>query len=71
VYPASYPPPPLDAYAGGAGRAIHKVMGAQTQPLEHFLVKRKLMGPQWVRLKSPKLDGTAASWCKIEVVKKD
>ena len=53
------------------GRAIHKVMGAQTQPLEHFLVKRKLMGPQWVRLKSPKLDGTAASWCKIEVVKKD
>ena len=67
VYPASYPPPPLDAYAGGVCRTIDKIMGAQTSPLEHFIVKRKFMGPQWVRIKNPNLEGTAASWCKIEV----
>lgn len=66
VYPASYPPPPLDAYAGGVGKTIAKLMGGQTSPLEHFIVKRKLMGPQWVRIKNPNLEGTAASWCKIE-----
>ena len=67
VYPAVYPAPPLEGYAGGVGSTFSHILGAQTAPLEHFLVKRKLMGPQWVRIKAPKLEGTSASWCKLEV----
>jgi hypothetical protein len=65
VYPAVHPPPPLDGYACGTGKVISKIMGAQTTPLEHFMIKRKLMGPGWIRIKKPVVEGTNASWCKV------
>jgi len=32
------------------GRTYSRIFGATTSPLEHFLLKRGLMGPCWLRL---------------------
>ena len=33
---------------------IERVFGASSSPLEYFLLKRKLMGPSWIRIKNPR-----------------
>jgi len=50
------------------GKTFSKIFGAKTSCLERLLLKRKIMGPCWL-----KLDGVAAissaptTWCKFEV----
>ncbi|RCH81402.1 DNA polymerase alpha catalytic subunit, partial [Rhizopus azygosporus] len=43
------------------GRTFSHIFGTNTGPLEHFLVKRDIMGPCW-------LDET---WCKVEITVDD
>ena len=49
------------------GRAIEKILGAGSTPLEQFLIKRKLMGPCWVRIDAPVQRDSKVSWCVLEV----
>ena len=46
---------------------IERVFGASSTPLEFFLLKRKLMGPSWIRIKHPRPITSSFSWCKIEL----
>ncbi|CAN0420904.1 unnamed protein product, partial [Discosporangium mesarthrocarpum] len=38
----------------GGGKTFQAIFGARTPLLEAFLVKRKLMGPCWITVQSPK-----------------
>ena len=49
------------------GRCIEKILGAGSTPLEQFLIKRKLMGPCWVRIDAPVQRDSKVSWCVLEV----
>ncbi|KAL7538616.1 hypothetical protein ACHAWF_006148 [Thalassiosira exigua] len=49
------------------GNTFQKILGAGASNLENFLVKRRLMGPGWVRIYDPKsVAGGKVSWCKFE-----
>jgi hypothetical protein len=50
VYSAAHKAPD-DELTYEGGRTWDKILGAHTAPLEHFLLKRKLMGPAWIRIK--------------------
>lgn len=39
----------------------------QTSPLEALILKRRLMGPSWILIKSPQAVSAQRSWCKTEV----
>jgi len=62
VYSAAAPALPTDLQ----GNTFSHVFGTHQSSLELFLLKRKLMGPSWIRIKNPKLDVTGVSWCKVE-----
>jgi len=65
VYDAKYPVPDRDICIHG-GTTFEKILGAQAPTLENFLIKRKFMGPGWVRVYNPKCIGGSISWCKWE-----
>ncbi|GAA5813555.1 hypothetical protein MFLAVUS_007037 [Mucor flavus] len=54
-----------------SGRTFSHVFGANTGPLEHFLVKRDIMGPCWLDITNAKLSSTSETWCKIEITVDD
>jgi len=63
VYSAEMAALPMDL----EGKTFRKIFGSKTPCLERLLLKRKVMGPCWL-----KLDGVAAinsntTWCKFEV----
>ncbi len=66
VYDAKYPVPERNVCVSG-GKTFEKILGAGASTLENFLIKRRLMGPGWVRLYGPKPAMGSASWCKWEV----
>ncbi|KAI8366243.1 DNA polymerase family B-domain-containing protein [Blakeslea trispora] len=53
------------------GRTFSRVFGANTGPLEHFLVKRDIMGPCWLDLSDAKISSTSETWCKVEMIVDD
>ncbi|KAI8375408.1 DNA polymerase family B-domain-containing protein [Choanephora cucurbitarum] len=53
------------------GRTFSRVFGANTGPLEHFLVKRDIMGPCWLDFADAKISSTSETWCKVELVVDD
>lgn len=53
--------------AGLHGKTFSHVFGTSTSPLELLLLKRKMMGPGWLRLKPSSWNRTGVSWCKMEV----
>ena len=66
VYDGRYPVPERDVCVTG-GKTFEKILGAGASNLENFLVKRKLMGPCWVRVYDPQpVTGGNVSWCKWE-----
>ena len=65
-YSAKNRAPPVSLCKRG-GRAIEKILGAGSTPLEQFLIKRKLMGPCWVRIDAPVQRDSKVSWCVLEV----
>ncbi|KAI9303501.1 DNA polymerase family B-domain-containing protein [Cunninghamella echinulata] len=53
------------------GKTFSHTFGAQTGPLEHFLIKRDIMGPCWLRVKNAKINNNKESWCKVECIVSD
>jgi DNA polymerase Pol2 len=67
VYDAKYPVPNEDTCRNG-GEYVHKILNAKASVLETFILKRKLMGPCWIRIKDPQPNKRGqASWCALEV----
>ncbi|KAL7554501.1 hypothetical protein ACHAWF_017956 [Thalassiosira exigua] len=68
VYDGKYPVPDRRVCVNG-GETFEKILGAGATNLENFLVKRRLMGPGWVRIYDPQpVAGGDVSWCKWECV---
>ena len=65
VYDAKYPVPDEDVCMNG-GRYYRKIFGAGASTLENFIIKRRLMGPCWIRIKEPEPVTSLVSWCKLE-----
>ena len=65
VYDAKYPVPDRNVCVAG-GKTFEKILGSGASNLENFLIKRRLMGPGWVRIYNPKTAMGSASWCKWE-----
>ena len=66
VYDGKYPVPDRNVCVNG-GKTFEKILGAGASNLENFLIKRRLMGPGWVRIYDPQpLKGGNVSWCKWE-----
>ncbi|KAG1054455.1 hypothetical protein G6F43_003533 [Rhizopus delemar] len=53
------------------GKTFSRVFGANTGPLEHFLVKRDIMGPCWLDISGAQMSKTSETWCKVEVTVED
>lgn len=66
VYDAKYPLPSEQVCDNG-GQYFQRILGSGCSLLENFIVKRKLMGPCWLRIKSPVAGGSPVSWCKLEL----
>lgn len=67
VYDAKYPAPNEDVCYNG-GEYFHKILNAKATPLETFILKRKLMGPCWIRIQDPQPNRIGQiSWCSLEV----
>lgn len=47
-----------------SGKTFSRVFGATTGPLEHFLIKRDIMGPCWLDIADAKLSNTSVSETK-------
>lgn len=41
---------------------IDKILGYSSSPLEWFLLKRKLLGPCWLKVKNPRTLSSSVSW---------
>lgn len=65
IYDAKYPKPEDDVCING-GQTFAKILNAGATTLETFILKRKLMGPCWVRIYDPMPTTAPVSWCKIE-----
>jgi DNA polymerase alpha subunit A len=66
-YPATFPHPSAEICANG-GKHFEKIFNANTSALENFIIKRKLMGPCWIKIKKPQPNNISVSHCKIELV---
>lgn len=66
VYHAKYPNPPEDVCLNG-GQHFARILGAGASQLETFIIKRKLMGPCWIRIYNPQPSSAPVSWCKLEL----
>lgn len=65
VYKSNYPVPSEEICELG-GKTFSKILGAGASVRENFIVKRKLMGPCWVRISQPSSTKAPLSWCKLE-----
>lgn len=66
VYDAKYPMPSQDICQNGKETFSH-IFGSGSSTLENFILKRKLMGPCWVRVYDVSTTRTPVSWCKVEL----
>ncbi|KAI9204886.1 DNA polymerase family B-domain-containing protein [Polychytrium aggregatum] len=66
VYPYSAP-----AFTFKSGESFSHVFGSNTNPLELFILKRKLMGPCWIEITNPQISTPTVSWSKVEVTVED
>ena len=66
VYDAKFPNPSEEICEQG-GKYFQRILGSGSSLIENFIVKRKLMGPCWVRIKNPEPNNAAVSWCKLEL----
>jgi DNA polymerase alpha subunit A len=68
VYSAKHgTPSPSQCDSPPASSSIERIFGATSTALEMFLLKRKLMGPSWILIKSPVVITDSVSWCKLEL----
>jgi len=66
IYNAKYPVPPSEVCTAG-GQYIQRILGAGASTLENFIIKRKLMGPCWIRIRNPVACNVFTTWCKLEL----
>ena len=66
VYDAKYPAPDEDICFRGK-EYVAKILNGKASTLETFLLKRKLMGPCWLRIQDPKPSERNVSWCALEL----
>ena len=67
VYDGKYPVPSKEICQQG-GKSIHKILNAGASNLETFILKRKLMGPCWIRIQDPSAQTRGqVSWCSLEI----
>jgi DNA polymerase alpha subunit A len=66
VYDAKFPSPSEEVCDNG-GKYFQRILGAGSSLIENFIIKRKLMGPCWMRIKNPEANTAAVSWCKLEL----
>ncbi len=66
-YSSRFPMLRVDQCSGPKMTHIERIFGAQSSIIELFLLKRRLMGPCWIRINQPKALPAAISWCAIEV----
>ncbi|CAO3623047.1 unnamed protein product [Cunninghamella blakesleeana] len=50
------------------GLTFSHVFGTNTNPLEHLIVKRKMMGPCWLTINEPIKSYAKESWCRHEYI---
>ncbi|XP_044575659.1 DNA polymerase alpha catalytic subunit [Cotesia glomerata] len=50
-----------------SGKAIEHIFGTSVNPLELFLIERKIKGPNWLDIKSPVPVNNGPSWCKLQL----
>ncbi|KAJ0231656.1 DNA-directed DNA polymerase [Hirschfeldia incana] len=64
-YPFKDPALPQDL----KGESFCAVLGSHTSALELFILKRKIMGPSWLKISnfSTRLPSQRVSWCRFEV----
>ncbi|KAJ1975821.1 DNA-directed DNA polymerase alpha catalytic subunit pol1, partial [Dimargaris xerosporica] len=63
LYPFQQP-----AYTGSlSGKSFQHVFGVNTSPLELLLIKRRIMGPCWLRIDKAQMISHHLSWCRVEV----
>ncbi|KAF7726453.1 DNA-directed DNA polymerase alpha catalytic subunit pol1 [Apophysomyces ossiformis] len=67
VYDYEQPPFPADI----KGSTFSRIFGTNTGPLEHFLVKRKIMGPCWLEIRDATFSNTNETWCKVQISVED
>uniref|UniRef100_A0A7S2UH04 DNA polymerase n=1 Tax=Attheya septentrionalis TaxID=420275 RepID=A0A7S2UH04_9STRA len=65
-YDAKYDVPSPEVCEQG-GQFFSKIFGAGASTLENFILKRRLMGPCWIKIRNPMPNKAPASWCKIEL----
>ena len=61
AYPAKYPSLP-----DTSGKTFSRIFGTRTSCMENFVLKRDLMGPCWIEVKSASIQHLGVSWCKYE-----
>ncbi len=66
VYDAKYPAPEESICFNGR-RHVAKILNGKASTLETFLLKRKLMGPCWLRIQNPDKSERNVSWCGLEL----
>lgn len=65
VYDAKYPKPSQEVCETG-GKTFSHIFGYGASTLESFILKRKLMGPCWIRVYDVAATKVPVSWCKVE-----
>ncbi|KAI8644466.1 hypothetical protein BD408DRAFT_340513 [Parasitella parasitica] len=50
-----------------SGKTFSRIFGANTPPLEHFLVDNEIMGPCWLKLNRPYPLVNDLSWCSLNL----
>ncbi|KAK7051399.1 DNA-directed DNA polymerase alpha catalytic subunit pol1 [Paramarasmius palmivorus] len=59
------------AYPFTGNPNIARIFGTNTSAFELLVLKRKIMGPCWIKVKEPEVNYKGVSWCKIEITVKD
>ncbi|BEJ14180.1 hypothetical protein CspHIS471_0313540 [Cutaneotrichosporon sp. HIS471] len=67
VYPYNQPEIPLSS----TGATFSHIFGANTSAFELLMLKRRIMGPCWLKITDVKLSDKSATWTKIEFTVKD
>lgn len=65
VYSAKHGLPTPQQCEGG--QFIERIFGCGSSPLEWFLLKRKILGPCWLKVRNPRIIPDSISWCKHEI----
>ncbi|EEB06508.2 DNA polymerase alpha catalytic subunit [Schizosaccharomyces japonicus yFS275] len=63
LYSYKYPAFPFDL----SGQTFSRVFGTHTALFEQFVLEKDVMGPCWLRIRSPDFDSVKnTSWCRLE-----